>query len=78
MAITINIYYSGESGNAKKFAREMVSSGTFNRQLAGPKRVGRSSLVAYDGKNSTSARKIQFAYEGRAVRYRRLVHTRKR
>ena len=27
MAITINIYYSGESGNAKKFAEEMVSRG---------------------------------------------------
>ncbi|MDE6668006.1 MAG: antibiotic biosynthesis monooxygenase [Clostridia bacterium] len=28
MAITINIYYSGEGGNAKKFAEEMLSSGT--------------------------------------------------
>ena len=27
MAITINIYYSGENGNAKKFAEEMVTSG---------------------------------------------------
>ena len=27
MAITVNIYYSGMSGNAKKFAQEMVSSG---------------------------------------------------
>ena len=27
MAITINIYYSGENGNAKKFAEEMISSG---------------------------------------------------
>lgn len=27
MAITINIYYSGKDGNAKKFAEEMVSSG---------------------------------------------------
>lgn len=27
MAITINIYYSGENGNARKFADEMVSSG---------------------------------------------------
>ncbi|MCM1387990.1 MAG: antibiotic biosynthesis monooxygenase [Bacillus sp. (in: Bacteria)] len=25
MAITINIYYSGKDGNAKKFAKEMVS-----------------------------------------------------
>ena len=28
MAITINIYYSGENGNAKKFAEEMLSGGT--------------------------------------------------
>ncbi len=27
MAITINIYYSGRNGNAKKFAEEMISSG---------------------------------------------------
>ena len=27
MAITINIYYSGRNGNAKKFAKEMISSG---------------------------------------------------
>lgn len=27
MAITINIYYSGTNGDAKKFAEEMISSG---------------------------------------------------
>lgn len=27
MAITINIYYHGEKGNARKFAEEMLSSG---------------------------------------------------
>ena len=27
MAVTVNIYYSGVNSNAKKFAREMVSSG---------------------------------------------------
>jgi quinol monooxygenase YgiN len=27
MAITINIYYTGENGNASKFAKEMISSG---------------------------------------------------
>lgn len=27
MAITINIYYTGENNNARKFAEEMVSSG---------------------------------------------------
>lgn len=27
MAITVNIYYNGTNGNARKFAEEMVSSG---------------------------------------------------
>ena len=27
MAITINIYYTGQNGNARKFAEEMISSG---------------------------------------------------
>lgn len=27
MAITVNIYYSGVNGNAKKFAKEMISTG---------------------------------------------------
>ena len=27
MAITINIYYTGKNGNARKFAEEMISSG---------------------------------------------------
>ena len=27
MAITINIYYTGKPGNARKFAEEMISSG---------------------------------------------------
>ncbi len=30
MAITINIYYSGTNGNARKFAEEMLSSGLVN------------------------------------------------
>ncbi|TGY44514.1 antibiotic biosynthesis monooxygenase [Clostridium sartagoforme] len=30
MAITINIYYTGKNGNAKKFAEEMISSGVVN------------------------------------------------
>lgn len=28
MAITVNLYYTGENGNARKFAEEMISSGT--------------------------------------------------
>ncbi len=31
MSITINIYYKGENGNAKKFAHEMISSGIVDR-----------------------------------------------
>ena len=34
MNITINIYYKGENGNAKKFAEEMVSSGIVDRVRA--------------------------------------------
>lgn len=30
MAITINIYYTGENGSAKKFAEEMITSGVVN------------------------------------------------
>lgn len=30
MSVTINIYYTGENGNARKFAQEMISSGTVN------------------------------------------------
>jgi len=31
MSLTINIYYKGENGNARKFAEEMVSSGIVDR-----------------------------------------------
>ncbi len=31
MAITINIYYKGENGKARKFADEMIKSGTVDR-----------------------------------------------
>ncbi|MBD5514510.1 MAG: antibiotic biosynthesis monooxygenase [Lachnospiraceae bacterium] len=30
MAITVNIYYSGANGNAKRFAEEMVANGIVN------------------------------------------------
>ena len=30
MAVTVNIYYSGVNGNARKFAEEMVKSGIVN------------------------------------------------
>ena len=28
MAITVNLYYTGKNGNARRFAQEMESSGT--------------------------------------------------
>lgn len=28
MSITVNIYYSGQNGSARKFAEEMINSGT--------------------------------------------------
>lgn len=31
MAVTINIYYSGKNGNARKFAEEMTLSGTADK-----------------------------------------------
>ncbi len=31
MSLTINIYYTGENGNAKKFAKEMIESGLVDR-----------------------------------------------
>lgn len=31
MAITINIYYHGKNGNAKRFAEEMISSGIVDK-----------------------------------------------
>ncbi len=31
MSLTINIYYSGKNGGAKKFAEEMISSGTVEK-----------------------------------------------
>lgn len=31
MAITVNIYYSGENGNARKFAEEMTSRGIVDK-----------------------------------------------
>lgn len=36
MAITVNIYYSGALGNAKKFAEEMLASGVVDAIRAEP------------------------------------------
>ena len=34
MSLTVNIYYTGENGNAKKFAEEMVATGVVDRVRA--------------------------------------------
>ena len=34
MSLTINIYYTGENGNARKFAEEMVEKGVVDRVRA--------------------------------------------
>jgi len=34
MSLTINIYYTGKNGSAKKFANEMISSGLVDRVRA--------------------------------------------
>ena len=34
MSLTINIYYTGKNGNAKKFAEEMVREGIVNKVRA--------------------------------------------
>ena len=34
MSLTINIYYTGENGGAKKFAEEMVATGVVDRVRA--------------------------------------------
>ena len=31
MSITVNIYYIGENGNARKFSEEMIKSGTVDK-----------------------------------------------
>ena len=31
MSLIVNIYYTGENGNARKFAKEMISSGIVNK-----------------------------------------------
>jgi quinol monooxygenase YgiN len=31
MSITVNIYYTGENGNARRFAEEMLQNGTVDR-----------------------------------------------
>ena len=60
MGIVVNIYYSGENGSARKFAKEMISSGTVDaiRNEAGNissiKRENQSKRSRASGKRSKS------------------------
>ena len=45
MAITVNIYYSGRNGNARKFAEEMVASGIVRDIRAEQGNLDRKSVV---------------------------------
>lgn len=48
MPITINIYYTGTNGNAKKFAREMLSSGIVSDIRAEKGNIGYEYFVPID------------------------------
>lgn len=39
MAITVNLYYTGTNGSARKFAQEMIESGTVERIKKGQCKV---------------------------------------
>ena len=52
MAITINIYYSGEGGNAKKFAEEMVASGIVKDIRAEEGNIGYEYFFPMDDKET--------------------------
>lgn len=48
MAITINIYYTGEKGSAKAFAKEMVDSGIVNEIRAETGNLKYEYFASYD------------------------------
>ena len=52
MSITINIYYKGENGNAKKFAHEMVSSGIVDRVRAEEGNLKYEYFLPFDDKET--------------------------
>ena len=57
MSLTINIYYTGENGNAKKFAKEMVEKGVVDRVRAeegNKKYIGKVEKVLVEGKSKTN------------------------
>ena len=52
MAITVNIYYSGVDGNARKFAKEMVSSGVVSDIRAEDGNMGYENFFPMDDKET--------------------------
>ena len=52
MSLTINIYYTGKNGNAKKFAKEMMESGIVKRVR---KEQGNEKYVYLDTALSTNS-----------------------
>lgn len=52
MAITVNIYYSGINGNAKKFAEEMVASGVVRDIRAEDGNLGYEYFFPMDDKET--------------------------
>ena len=52
MAITINIYYSGKDGNARKFTEEMVSNGIVSDIRAEDGNMGYEYFFPMDDKDT--------------------------
>ena len=52
MAITINIYYSGKDGNARKFTEEMVSNGIVSDIRAEDGNMGYEDFFPMDDKET--------------------------
>ena len=48
MSITMNLYYTGTNGNARKFAEEMVSSGTVDAIRAEPGNLKYEYFTPFD------------------------------
>lgn len=52
MAITVNIYYTGEGNNARDFAKEMISSGTVAKIKAEPGNIRYDYFYPMDDENT--------------------------
>lgn len=52
MAITVNIYYSGVDGNARKFVEEMIESGTVDKIRQQKGNISYEYFFAYSDENT--------------------------